>query len=169
MTVFLNGQFMPIEEARIPVLDRGFIFGDGVYEVIPVYSRHAFRLAEHLLRLQHSLDGIRLPNPYGVREWAKLINELIAYHATEDQYLYLHITRGVAKRDHAFPKPPVVPTVFMMSNPLPKPPSDCWKAAWARLPHRTTGGCVATSRPSHCYRTFCCVKWQWMQGVPRLF
>src|SRR3989338_2886199 len=103
MTVYLNGQFMPIEEAKIPVLDRGFIFGDGVYEVIPVYSRRAFRLAEHLKRLQHSLDGIRLPNPHSDAEWTALVNKLISRHAEEDQYLYLHITRGVARRDHAFP------------------------------------------------------------------
>ncbi len=124
MTVYLNGHFMPIEEASIPVLDRGFIFGDGVYEVIPVYSRRAFRLAEHLARLQHSLDGIRLPNPHSQAEWAELINDLIARNAGEDQYLYLHVTRGVAKRDHAFPRPPVPPTVFMLSSPLPTPPAE---------------------------------------------
>ena len=124
MTVYLNGQFMPIEEARIPVLDRGFIFGDGVYEVIPVYSHRAFRLTEHLQRLQHSLDGIRLQNPYGDADWTKLINELIARNAGEDQYLYLHITRGAASRDHAFPNPPVAPTLFMMSNPLTTPPAE---------------------------------------------
>ncbi len=124
MPVYLNGQFMPIEEARVPVLDRGFIFGDGVYEVIPVYSRRAFRLAEHLKRLQHSLDGIRLKNPHSDEEWTHLINELIAQSEGEDQYLYLHITRGVAKRDHAFPNPPVAPTVFMMSTPLPSPPQE---------------------------------------------
>ena len=124
MTIYLNGQFMPIEEAQISVLDRGFIFGDGVYEVIPVYSRRAFRLAEHLKRLQHSLDGIRLKNPHSDGEWAGIINELIARNSGEDQYLYLHITRGVAKRDHAFPNPAVKPTVFMMSNPLPVPPVE---------------------------------------------
>jgi D-alanine transaminase len=123
MTIYLNGQFMPIEEARIPVLDRGFIFGDGVYEVIPVYSRFAFRLAEHLKRLQFSLDGIRLANPHSDQEWTKLITELIGRNTAEDQYLYLHITRGVAKRDHAFPNPSVQPTVFMMSNPLLTPPT----------------------------------------------
>jgi len=115
---------MPIEEARIPVLDRGFIFGDGIYEVIPVYSRHAFRLAEHLKRMQHSLDGIRMQNPHSGTEWTQLIGELIARNDGEDQYLYLHITRGVAKRDHAFPNPPVAPTVFMMSSPLPTPPAE---------------------------------------------
>lgn len=123
MTIYLNGEFMPIGEAKISVLDRGFIFGDGVYEVIPVYSRKAFRLSEHLRRLQHSLDGIRLKNPHSDGEWAKLINELVSRNEAQDQYLYLHITRGVAKRDHAFPSPPVKPTVFMMSNPLPPPPA----------------------------------------------
>jgi D-alanine transaminase len=123
MTVYLNGQFMPLEEARIPVLDRGFIFGDGVYEVIPVYSHRAFRLGEHLKRLQHSLDGIRLPNPHSDAEWAELISELIRQNEGEDQYLYLHITRGVARRDHAFPSPPVAPTVFMMSSLLLPPPA----------------------------------------------
>ena len=115
---------MPIGEATIPVLDRGFIFGDGVYEVIPVYSRRAFRLSEHLKRLQASLDGIRLPNPHSEAGWGKLVDELIARNEGEDQYLYLHITRGVAKRDHAFPQPPVTPTVFMMSSPLLHPAAE---------------------------------------------
>ncbi|PWB58368.1 MAG: D-amino acid aminotransferase [Nitrosomonadales bacterium] len=118
--VHLNGQFLPLEEARIPVLDRGFIFGDGVYEVIPVYSRHPFRLQDHLKRLQHSLDGIRLANPHSDVEWTALVRELIARNEGEDQYLYLHITRGVAKRDHAFPKDTPA-TVFMMSSPLLPP------------------------------------------------
>ena len=128
MTIYLNGQFMPIGEAKISVLDRGFIFGDGVYEVIPVYSRRPFRLAEHLRRLQHSLDGIRLPNPHSDGEWTSIISDLVARNAGEDQYLYLHITRGVAKRDHAFPNPPVQPTVFMMSSPLPAPPASLLKS-----------------------------------------
>ena len=121
--IYLNGRYMPIEEAKISVLDRGFIFGDGVYEVIPVYSRRPFRLESHLQRLQHSLDGIRLPNPHSGAEWTAIISELIARNAPQDQYLYLHITRGVAKRDHAFPSPPVKPTVFVMSTPLLTPPA----------------------------------------------
>jgi D-alanine transaminase len=121
--IYLNGKFMPIEEACIPVLDRGFIFGDGVYEVIPVYSRKPFRLHEHLLRLQHSLDGIRLKNPFGNDEWKCLLEQVVAQNDGEDQYLYLHITRGVAKRDHAFPAN-VAPTVFIMSNPLLPPPAE---------------------------------------------
>ena len=120
--IYLNGRFMPIEEAMIPVLDRGFIFGDGVYEVLPVYSRHPFRLHEHLRRLQNSLDAIGLKNPHSDAEWAALIVALIAHNADDDQYIYLHITRGTAKRDHAFPKV-VTPTIFMMSSPLPVPPA----------------------------------------------
>ena len=123
MTIYFNGSFMPLEQAKVPVLDRGFIFGDGVYEVIPVYSRRAFRLREHLARLQHSLDGIQLPNPHTADEWVTILTELIARNAPQDQYLYLHITRGVAPRDHAFPIPPVTPTVFAMSNPLVHPPA----------------------------------------------
>ncbi len=128
MTIYLNGEYMPIEEAKIPVLDRGFIFGDGVYEVIPVYSRNVFRLESHLRRLRHSLDGIRLINPHSDAEWTDIISELVKRNETQDQYLYLHITRGVAKRDHAFPSPPVKPTVFMMSNPLLAPPADLLKS-----------------------------------------
>ena len=123
MTIYLNGQYLPIEEARVSVLDRGFIFGDGVYEVIPVYSRRAFRLPEHLRRLQHSLDGIKLANPHSDAEWTRIIVELVSRNDGDDQYLYLHITRGVAKRDHAFPNPPVAPTIFAMASPLPAPPA----------------------------------------------
>ena len=115
--IYLNGSFIPIEDARISVLDRGFIFGDGVYEVIPVYSHRPFRLNEHLCRLQKSLDGIQLRNPYTDIEWRELVEQIIAGNEGEDQYLYLHITRGVAPRDHSFPKE-VIPTIFIMSNPL---------------------------------------------------
>jgi D-alanine transaminase len=118
--VYLNGEFLPIEEARIPVLDRGFIFGDGVYEVIPVYSRQPFRMTEHLRRLQYSLDKTRINNPHSSAEWARLAGELVKRNDGEDQSVYLQITRGVAKRDHAFPKG-VTPTVFMMSTPLVTP------------------------------------------------
>ncbi|MDH3287024.1 MAG: D-amino acid aminotransferase [Betaproteobacteria bacterium] len=118
--VYLNGEFMPLESARIPVLDRGFIFGDGVYEVIPVYSRHPFRLPEHLARLQRSLDAARLDPPLAEAEWTRLVHQLIERNAAEDQGVYLQVTRGVAKRDHAFPNG-VAPTVFMMSNPLVTP------------------------------------------------
>jgi len=122
-TVYLNGEFMPLEKARIPVLDRGFIFGDGVYEVIPAYSRHPFQLPEHLRRLQNSLDAIRLANPMTDAEWTRLIHDLIARNAGEDQSVYLQVTRGVAKRDHVFPND-ARPTVFVMSGPLATPAKD---------------------------------------------
>jgi D-alanine transaminase len=118
--VYLNGKFMPIEEAYVPVLDRGFIFGDGVYEVVPAYSKHPFQLAEHLRRLQYSLDKVRITNPHSDAEWAQLIAEIIKRNNGDDQSVHFQITRGVAKRDHAFPKG-VTPTVFMMSNPLVTP------------------------------------------------
>ena len=121
--VYLNGEFMPLEKARIPVLDRGFIFGEGVYEVIPVYSRHPFRLPEHLRRLQRSLGAIRLANPMADAEWTRLIHDLVARNAGEDQSIYLQVTRGAAKRDHAFPKD-AKQTVFMMSSPLATPTKE---------------------------------------------
>jgi D-alanine transaminase len=120
MIVYLNGQFLPLEDAKISVLDRGFIYGDGVYELVPVYDRHPFRLPHHLQRLQRSLDGIRLANPHSDAQWEALINELIAKQPFDDQGVYLQVTRGVAKRDHTFPQN-VTQTVYMMSNPLATP------------------------------------------------
>jgi D-alanine transaminase len=116
-TVFLNGEFMPADEARISPLDRGFIFGDGVYEVIPAYGRRLFRLAEHLERLRHSLEGVRMASPYSTERWSEILQELIERHPEDDQSLYLQVTRGVAKRDHAFPKD-TQPTVFAMTSKL---------------------------------------------------
>src|SRR5581483_2099484 len=75
-TVYLNGEFLPLAEARISVLDRGFIYGDGVYEVVPVYERKPFRMPHHLRRRQASLDGIRLANPHSERQWEALIADL---------------------------------------------------------------------------------------------
>ena len=121
--IYLNGEWMPIEQARIPVLDRGFIFGDGVYEVIPSYSGHPFRLREHLLRLQSSLDGVRIDNPYAIERWEQLVRDIVARNPWEDQGVYLQVTRGVAPRDHAFPKG-AKQTVFMMSNPLVTPSQE---------------------------------------------
>jgi D-alanine transaminase len=126
MTVFLNGEFMPLEEAKIPVLDRGFIFGDGVYEFIPVYSKRPFRLQEHFVRLQNSLDAVRIENPYTLVQWEDLVRRMIDAHPWDDQSLYLHITRGVAKRDHSFPNG-MRPTVFMMSGPLVTPSAELVK------------------------------------------
>jgi D-alanine transaminase len=120
---YLNGEFLPLSKARISPLDRGFIFGDGVYEVIPVYARRVFRLADHLQRLGRSLDGVRIPNPHSEQQWAQIIRELVRRSPHEDQSLYLQVTRGVAKRDHAFPTD-VVPTVFLMTNALSVPTQE---------------------------------------------
>ena len=122
MKVFLNGRLLPLEQATVSVLDRGFIFGDGVYELVPVYSRVPFRLDEHLTRLERSLGETRIRNPYSRPEWRKHIYQLIDAQPFEDQGIYFQVTRGAAKRDHAFPKG-VEPTVFMMSNPLTNPPA----------------------------------------------
>lgn len=121
--VFLNGSLVPLEEARIPVLDRGFIFGDGVYELVPVYSRVPFRLDEHLARLERSLAEVRIRNPYSRDQWRAIIYRLIDAQAFEDQGVYFQVTRGVAKRDHAFPKD-AEPTVLIMANPLVNPPRE---------------------------------------------
>ncbi len=115
--VFLNGEFMPLAEARIPVLDRGFIFGDGIYEVVPVYGRRLFRFDEHLARLNRSLAKLRLPQPATRDEWLARCRQLVAARPEDDQVVYIQVTRGVAPRDHVMPAH-VTPTVFMMSNPM---------------------------------------------------
>jgi D-alanine transaminase len=121
MTVFLNGKLLPAEQASVSVLDRGFIFGDGVYELVPVYSRVPFRLDEHLARLERSLGETKIRNPYSRAQWRSHLYRLVDAQAFDDQGVYFQVTRGVAKRDHAFPKEGE-PTVFMMSNPLVNPP-----------------------------------------------
>lgn len=119
--VYLNGRFIPLAEAKISPLDRGFLFGDGVYEVVPVYSRRPFRLEEHLRRLQASLDGIRLANPLPAAEWAAVVEALAAEAPFEDQGIYIQVSRGAdVKRDHVFPHG-VAPTVFAFSSPLVTP------------------------------------------------
>jgi D-alanine transaminase len=119
---YLNGEFLPLADARIPVLDRGFIFGDGVYEVIPAYGRMLFRLEEHLARLAYSLRSIRLANPHDARAWATLLRTVVDRNPWDDQSVYLQVTRGVAPRSHEFPQTP--PTVFIMANPLKTPPPE---------------------------------------------
>lgn len=119
--VFLNGTFLPMEDAKVPVLDRGFIFGDAIYEFIPVYARRPFRLAEHFARLERSLHEARIRNPYTRTTWQRHIEQLVALQRFDNQGVYLQVTRGVAKRDHSFPSQDIEPTVFMMSNPLVNP------------------------------------------------
>lgn len=117
MQVYLNGEYMPLGQACVPVLDRGFLFGDGVYEVIPVYGRHLFRLQQHLDRLESSLKATRIPSPHTTEEWKGIFQGLIDSCPDGDAGLYLQVTRGVAVRDHTFPER-VRPTVFAMINPI---------------------------------------------------
>lgn len=124
--VYLNGEFLPADKACIPVLDRGFIFGDSVYEVIPVYGAKMFRLGQHLQRLGNSLAGVRLANPLTHEAWEKVLDELIARNHGSDMSIYLQITRGVSTRDHAFPVD-TRPTVFAMCSPVKPPASDLFE------------------------------------------
>jgi D-alanine transaminase len=117
-TVHLNGQLLPLTEARLSPLDRGFLFGDGVYEVIPAYGGRLFHLPAHLKRLQYSLDGIRLKNPHTDADWTVLLKELVDRNGGGDQAVYLQVSRGApAERDHSFPAG-TASTVFAMSSPL---------------------------------------------------
>jgi D-alanine transaminase len=113
----LNGETMPLAEARVPVLDRGFIFGDGIYEVVPVYGRRLFRFHEHLARLVRSLAKVRITNPHTAEEWLAHCRALVTAHPEADQVVYIQVTRGVAPRDHVMPVG-VQPTVFMMSSAM---------------------------------------------------
>ncbi|MCW8930929.1 MAG: D-amino acid aminotransferase [Gammaproteobacteria bacterium] len=117
--VYLNGEFIPLDKANISVLDRGFIFGDGVYEAIPTYAKKPFRVKHHLERLNNSLNAIQIKNPLSFTQWQQLIKQLIHKNNYLDQYIYLQITRGVAPRNHAFPHQES-PTIFMMTSPLEK-------------------------------------------------
>jgi len=115
--VFINGSFIAAEQATVSVFDRGFLLGDGVYEVIPVYAGRCFELAGHLNRLKNSLAGVKMANPYNDQEWESLFDTLIKRNGGGEQALYMQVSRGVAPRDHVFPEG-VDPSVFVMTNPL---------------------------------------------------
>ena len=120
-TCYLNGAFGPLADARISPLDRGFLFADGVYEVIPVHRRRPFRLRAHLQRLDASLAAIRLPNPHDEREWQSILQQLAAAAGGAEMLLYVQVTRGAeAGRNHLFPRP-ASPTVFAFAGPYPLP------------------------------------------------
>jgi D-alanine transaminase len=126
---YLNGEFTALKDAKVSVMDRGFIFGDGVYEVVPVYNGKPFRFAEHMARLDRSLAELRIKNPLTHAQWHDVALRLVADYAhsenqplaLSDQLVYIQITRGVALRDHVMP-PDLAPTVFVMTNAM-KPPS----------------------------------------------
>lgn len=117
-TIYLNGHYLPPEQAMVSVMDRGFLFGDGVYEVIPAYGGRAFRLEPHLKRLRNSLDAIRIRMPLSDAQWRTVLEELLRRNPGEDQSIYLQVTRGVmTKRDHSFDDS-LVPSVFAMVSPI---------------------------------------------------
>ena len=125
---YLNGEFTELQNAKISVMDRGFIFGDGVYEVVPVYGGQPFRFAQHMARLERSLTELRIANPMNRSEWAAVASKLIADYVQStgaggqngDQMIYIQVTRGVAMRDHVMPQD-ITPTVFVMSNKMSVP------------------------------------------------
>lgn len=114
--VYLNGEYLPLGEAKVSVLDRGFLFGDGVYEVIPAYQGKLFRFDDHVQRLNNSLHAIRLEVNKSVADWRAIFEPML--DGSKDQYIYLQVTRGYApKRDHGFPEQ-TVPTVFAMCSDI---------------------------------------------------
>ena len=118
---YLNGEYSSLRDAKVSVLDRGFIFGDGIYEVVPAYGGKLFRFDEHMARLDRSLGKLRIANPHRIEEWLercrKLLAALTAQNGASDQLVYIQITRGVALRDHVMPAG-VPPTVFMMCSAM---------------------------------------------------
>ncbi|MDZ7752168.1 MAG: D-amino acid aminotransferase [Gammaproteobacteria bacterium] len=121
--VYVNGEFVPPERAVVPILDRGFMFGDGVYEVIPAYGGCLFRLPQHLDRLDRSLAAIRLDNPLSREAWRTVLAELLRRNGGGDRSVYLQVTRGTAPRDHVFPAG-VRPTVVAQCTPMAALPAQ---------------------------------------------
>ncbi|MFP6782566.1 MAG: aminotransferase class IV [Gammaproteobacteria bacterium] len=119
---YLNGEWQPLAHAKVSVLDRGFIFGDGIYEVIPVFAGAPFRMAEHIRRLETNLVAVSMLNPFAIDDWKSLIGDLIARNGSGDQSVYLQVTRGAAPRNHV-PRDPIEQTIFLMSMPS-KPTSE---------------------------------------------
>jgi|JI10StandDraft_1071094.scaffolds.fasta_scaffold31454_3 D-alanine transaminase len=119
--IYLNGQFLPLQEARISVMDRGFLFGDGVYEVIPMFNGKLFRAKEHLKRLKISLEAIHLTVPIGEKTWLDLFEQLIDYNPSqgENRAIYLQLTRGAPEnRTHALPEEAAEATIFAQCTPI---------------------------------------------------
>jgi len=115
---YLDGEYTAVKDAKVSVLDRGFIFGDGVYEVVPAYGGQPFCFEEHMARLDRSLAELQIANPLTLAEWRGIVMRLIAPGGDAPQAVYFQVTRGVAPRDHAMLKG-LQPTVFVMVNPLP--------------------------------------------------
>ena len=124
---YLNGEYTPLNQAKVSVLDRGFVFGDGIYEVIPVYGRRLFRFEDHLARMIRSLGKVRIPNQHSREQWLdrcrKLVDIVADGQGAVDQVVYIQVTRGVALRDHVMPEG-LQPTVFMMANAMRPPTAE---------------------------------------------
>jgi D-alanine transaminase len=116
---YLNGEYLAIDEAKVSVLDRGFMFGDGVYEVIPIHNGQPFKSREHIMRLDHNLEQIHIQIPHTFEQWQAVIHNLIDNNPGQDRSIYIQITRGVSNRQHAI-NIDSQPTVFAMINPLLK-------------------------------------------------
>lgn len=146
LTVFLNGQYVPYSQAVIPVEDRGFLFGDGVYEVIACYDGRPFRLDAHLERLERSAGAIEIRLPYSRSELAQMVHELIARNNLGDSSVYMQVTRGVAPRNHLFPEE-ATPTIVAIARPFQFPgPEEIEKGAAAiTLPDNRWGICYVKS------------------------
>ncbi len=132
---YLNGEYTVLPEARVSVMDRGFILGDGVYEVLPAYGTCLFRFEPHMARLERSLAELRIPNPHTRTQWREIALGLVTSYAKDsgaadpekvDQTVYLQVTRGVALREHAMLEG-LTPTVFVMTNVM-KQPTDAQRA-----------------------------------------
>lgn len=134
---YLNGEYTLLPDAKVSVMDRGFVFGDGIYEVVPVYGRCLFRFEHHMARLERSLAELRIPNPHARPQWRAIAERLVADYAQNsgadpekvDQMIYIQVTRGVAMREHAM-LPGLTPTVFVMTNQL-KPAGEQLRAQGA--------------------------------------
>jgi len=141
--VYLDGAYTPLSQAKVSVLDRGFIFGDGVYEVVPAYGGKPFRVDQHLARLGRSLGRLRIAPPMDDAGWRGLVAELIRTCDAPDCLVYLQVTRGVAHRDHAFPSPAVAPTVFAMATPFVRPGREARERGLSVI-------CIPDERWLHC-------------------
>ena len=158
---YLNGDYTPLKDAKISVLDRGFIFGDGVYEVVPAYAGKLFRFDQHMARLDRSLTELRIANPMTPAEWHEVATKLIADYARidcasgpgdiqRDQIIYIQISRGVAMRDHAMP-PGLKPTVFVMTNAMKLPSLQQRAQGVPASRRRIFGGRRRTSKAPACW------------------
>jgi|GEM_PF-1562794 len=166
--VYLNGDFIAKNKASISIMDRGFLFGDGVYEVIPVYNGKIFRLQAHLDRLQKSLDSIQITNPYKTKKYLDILTQLISFSSVKDQSIYLQITRGAdTQRKHIFDA--LIPTIYIESNPLISKQNKSYRKVLAPLVLRTFAGVDATLSRSLYLPIFFMLKMQKNTTLKRLF